>query len=118
GDEWVTEVEALTGGAGVQAVVDLVGGAYAANNLRAMSVRGRALVVGLVAGSGADLDLGLMLRKRLQLRGTVLRTRPIEEKIALARDFSDTVVPLIAAGRVRPIVDQVFQFDDIVEAHR
>ena len=57
-------------------------------------------------------------RGRLRLVGTVLRSRPLEEKIAVARHFSDSVVPLISAGRVRPIVDRVHPFEEIVEAHR
>lgn len=117
-EHWVERVEEITGGAGVQAVLDLVGGDYVPNDLRILAVRGRVVVAGLVAGQRAQLDLGLLLRKRLHLAGTVLRSRPLEEKISLAREFSDAVVPLFASGRIRPVVDHVFGFAEIAEAHR
>jgi NADPH:quinone reductase-like Zn-dependent oxidoreductase len=74
--------------------------------------------VGPLGGSLGVLYGGLVLRTRLHLIGTVLRTRPPEEKIALAREFSDHVLPLFSAGRVRPIVDRVFAFGEIAAAHR
>ena len=117
-DDWAEAVEHGTGGAGVNAILDLVGGRNLRENLQLLASRGRLIVVGTVGGSRAELDLGLLLRKRLHLVGTVLRSRPLEEKIALARDFSETVVPLLAAGRVRPVIDSVLPFADVVEAHR
>jgi len=107
-----------TGGAGVHAVLDLVGGAYLAGNLRALAPLGRLAVVGLVAGSRAELDLGLVLRKRLTLVGTQLRHRPLEEKILAARLLARHVLPLLADGRVRPVVDAVLPMREAAEAHR
>jgi NADPH:quinone reductase-like Zn-dependent oxidoreductase len=104
-------------GAGVNAVLELVGGSYLADSLRSLSPKGRLLLVGTVAGGKAELDLGLVLTRRLRISGTVLRTRPIEEKIALAREFSDRVLPLFDAGRLRPVIDRVFPFAQIREAH-
>jgi NADPH:quinone reductase-like Zn-dependent oxidoreductase len=118
GEDWAARVEQETGGEGVHAVLDLVGGAYLADSLRVLAPRGRAIVVGTTAGAHAELDLGLLLRRRLHLFGTVLRTRPVEEKIALAREFSDAVLPLLASRRVRPVVDHVYPFGEIREAHR
>lgn len=115
--DWAARVEELTGGEGVSAVLDLVGGSYLAENLRVLAPRGRAIVVGTVAGGKGELNLGLLLRKRLHLVGTVLRSRPLEEKIALARDFADHVLPLLASGRVKPVVDRVLTFAEIHEAH-
>lgn len=114
---WRNRVESATEGEGVSAILDLVGGAFLEDNLRVLAPRGRAIVVGTVAGSSARLDLGLLLRKRLTLLGTVLRSRPVEEKIALARDFSDSVLPLFASGRVRAIVDRTYSFEEIRTAH-
>jgi NADPH:quinone reductase-like Zn-dependent oxidoreductase len=70
-----------------------------------------------MAGARADLDLGLILRKRLELRGTVLRARPLEEKIAAIRAFARHVVPLLARGVVRPVVDRVLPLAAAAEAH-
>lgn len=117
GGRWADDVEAATGGAGVHAVLDLVGGAYFADSLRVMAPRGRLIVVGLTAGSGSEVDLGTVLGKRLHIMGTVLRSRALEEKMALARAFSEAVLPLFEAGRIRPVIDRVYSFDEIREAH-
>jgi putative PIG3 family NAD(P)H quinone oxidoreductase len=117
-EDWPTRVEAETEGEGVSAVLDLLGGGYLPDDLRVLAPRGRAIVVGTVAGGAAELDLGLLLRKRLHLMGTILRTRPLEEKIALAREFSDNVLPLFASGRIRAVVDRSYPFEEVREAHR
>lgn len=117
-DDWVDRVLEATGGKGVNAVLDLVGGAYTANSLRVLSVKGRVMVVGLVAGREATVDLRLLLSKRARLFGTVLRSRPIEEKIDLARTFATAVVPLFSNGKLRPVIDQVLPFDRVADGHR
>jgi len=112
-------VERATDGAGVHAVLDLIGGPLLETNLRALVPSGgRIVVVGTLAGAEASLALGTLMRKRARLIGTVLRARPLEEKIALARRFSEQALPLLAAGRVRPVVDRAYGFDEIAEAHR
>ena len=116
--DWAAEVEAATGTERVHAVLDLVGGKYLEGNLRVLALRGRIVVVGLTAGATAQLNMGVLLRKRLTIVGTVLRSRPLEEKIELARDFSERVVPLFGAGRIKPVVDRVFSFHEIRSAHK
>jgi putative PIG3 family NAD(P)H quinone oxidoreductase len=111
-------VERATGGRGVHAVLDLIGGAGLGANLRALVPSGgRIVVVGSLAGAEAPLELGLLMRKRARLIGTVLRTRPLEEKVALARRFDEQAIPLLASGRVRPVVDRSYRFEEIAEAH-
>jgi putative PIG3 family NAD(P)H quinone oxidoreductase len=110
-------VNQATYGSGVHAVLDLVGGKLLEASLRVLALRGRAIVVGTTAGSKAEIDLGLLLRRRLHLFGTVLRSRPLEEKIALAREFSGSVLPLLSSGRIQPVVDSTFRFSDIRKAH-
>jgi len=75
------------------------------------------VLVGLLAGAKAELELGLLLRKRVQLTGTVLRARPLEEKIAAMRVFEQQVVPLFARGLVKPVVDRVYALADAPRAH-
>ena len=118
GESWPAQVLAETSGEGVHAILDLVGAAYLAGNLAALRTRGRMISVGLTAGSRAELDMGLLMRKRLTLVGTVLRARPIEEKIRLARIFTDRIVPLFSAGRLAPVVDSVHSFEDVAAAHQ
>jgi putative PIG3 family NAD(P)H quinone oxidoreductase len=115
--DWTAQVEERAGRNGVHAVMDLVGGDYLAGNLAVLAQRGRLVIVGHTAGRRAELDMGIVLGKRLHVVGTVLRARPLEEKIALAREFSERVVPLFEAGRLRPVVDQVLPFDRIRDAH-
>jgi NADPH:quinone reductase-like Zn-dependent oxidoreductase len=98
-------------------VIELVGGAYLAEDLRCLQPLGRIVLVGLLAGAKAELDLGLVLRKRARILGTVLRARPIEQKIAAMRAFEAQVVPLLARGAVKPIVDRAFPLADAAAAH-
>ena len=115
--EWAAQVEAAIGAEGVQALVDLAGGNYLEGNMRVLALRGRIVVVGLTAGATAPFNMGVLLRKRLTIVGTSLRGRPLEEKIALAREFSERIVPLFEAGRLKPVVDRVFPFAEIRAGH-
>jgi putative PIG3 family NAD(P)H quinone oxidoreductase len=110
-------VNQATYGSGVHAVMDLVGGKLLEASLRVLAVQGRAIVVGTTGGQKAEIDLGLLLRRRVHLLGTVLRSRPLEEKIALAREFSSVVLPLLSSERIRPVVDSVYPFAQIRAAH-
>jgi len=99
-------------------VLDLVGGRYLADDLRAVAPRGFVVIVGLLAGARTEIDLGTLLRRRVRLHGTVLRSRPVEERIALARAFERDVIPLFNAGSARPVIDEVLPMSEIREAHR
>lgn len=103
--------------AGAAVTLELVGGKYVDEDLRAARSRGRIVLVGLLAGARQELDLGLVLRKRLCIFGTVLRSRPLEEKLAVMRIFEDTVVPLVARGKLVAVIDQVFDLDQAAAAH-
>jgi len=98
-------------------VLELVGGAYFDEDLRCTQTLGRIVLVGLLAGTRHEVDLGLILRKRLRVMGTVLRARPLEEKIAAMRAFEAQVVPLLARGLVKPVVDVVMPLGDAAKAH-
>jgi len=106
-------VQRETGGAGVDVVIDFLGGPALSSNLASLATRGRLVVVGLLGGGSTSIDLSTLLRKRLTVVGTTLRARPLEEKIGVTRRFADRVVPWLERGLVRPIVDSVFPFDDV-----
>jgi NADPH:quinone reductase-like Zn-dependent oxidoreductase len=113
------ELKKLTGNhGGADVLLDLVGGDYLDDNLRALAPKGRAIVVGLVAGNAATLPLGLLLAKRLTLRGTVLRSRPLEEKIAVAQAFEKQVLPHFEAGRLKPVLDAAMSMEEVRQAHQ
>jgi NADPH:quinone reductase-like Zn-dependent oxidoreductase len=114
----VDAVREWTGGRGVDVILDLVGAAYLEANLKAMAAKGRMMLVGTTAGAEATLNFGLMLGKRLTLRGTVLRGRSNEEKAAATESFAQEVVPLLEKGIVKPVVDRVYKMDEVREAHR
>ncbi|QDV32839.1 NAD(P)H-quinone oxidoreductase [Tautonia plasticadhaerens] len=105
-----------TGGEGVPAIIDHVGGPYLSANLDALATKGRLVVVGLLGGRKAELDLSQLLAKRARLVGTTLRARPIEEKIAATRRFADRVVPWLERRTVMPVVDRAFPLDEVVAA--
>ncbi len=95
-EDFAEAVRSRTGGAGVAVVIDFLGGPALSGNLAALATRGRLVLVGLLGGSNAPIDLNLMLRKRLTIVGTTLRARPLEEKIAATRQFAEQVIPWLA----------------------
>jgi len=117
-EEWPDRVLEASGNRGVDLILDLVGAAYLEGNVKVMAQGARQIVVGVPSGSTAPLDLRALMAKRAQLKGTVLRARPLEEKIALAREFEQRVCPLFAARTVRPVVDSTYPPEDAPEAHR
>jgi NADPH:quinone reductase-like Zn-dependent oxidoreductase len=112
-DEQVAKIEP----GGVDVVIDFVGGPYLAGNLKLLAPKGRLVVVGLMGGAREEIDLAAVLRKRLTIVGTVLRSRPLEEKIAVTQAFAREVVPLLARGVVSPVIDRVMSMTEIREAH-
>ncbi len=104
-------------GDGIDVVLDLIGGKALAGNLAVLASRGRLVVVGLLSGSKAEIDLGVLLSRRVTMVGTTLRGRPLEEKIAAVRLFERQVVPWLERGVVRPVVDSIFAIDDVREAY-
>jgi putative PIG3 family NAD(P)H quinone oxidoreductase len=110
-------VRSLAAGAGADLALDLVGGPGIATLMEALAPRGRLVLVGLLAGTRADIDLARLLSRRLTMVGTVLRSRPLEEKIALAQEVTHTLLPLLAAGRIRPVIDRVVPMAEIARAH-
>jgi len=116
--EVVDAVSKWTEGNGVDVVLDLVGAAYLEANLKAMARKGRIIQVGTTSGSKAMLDFGLMMSKRLTMRGTVLRGRSVEEKATATRLFAKHVVPLLGAGLIKPVIDRSYALTEVREAHR
>ncbi len=110
-------VLAKTNGLGVQVVIELVGGSYVQEDLACTAHRGKIILVGMMGGHTTELNLALLLRKRIGLIGTQLRARPLEEKIAVGRAFARHVMPLVANGKLKAIVDCVLPLDKAGEAH-
>ncbi len=111
---WEAEVKAA---GGADLVLDMVGGAYTPRNVQVLNPRGRLVQIAILGGAKAEIDLGLVMRKRLMLTGSTLRPRPPEDKARLARAVEETVWPWIEAGKFRPIIDAVFPLAEAARAH-
>jgi NADPH:quinone reductase-like Zn-dependent oxidoreductase len=106
-----------TGGHGADVVLDLVGGPYLPESLAALAPLGRIVIVGLVAGAAGELDMRHLMRKRATLRGTMLRSRSPAEKVEATRAFGAFALPLIEAGRLRPVIDRTLPASEAAAAH-
>ena len=116
--DFAAEILRETGGRGVDAVLDIVGGDYTPRNIAALALDGRLLLVGFQRGAAATIDLTAIMRKRLIITGSMLRPQTHDEKAALALALRDQVWPLIAAGRIKPPIHATFPLAAVVEAHQ
>jgi NADPH:quinone reductase len=118
GPTFATRVRELSPqGRGVDVVLELVGGSYVPESLASLAEKGRLVLVGLLAGTRADVDLALVLRRRLHVLGTVLRARPLEEKILAAQVLDRRLAPLFASGAMKPVIDRILPLEKAAEAH-
>ncbi len=117
-EKFVEAVRKWTNDHGVNVILDLVGGKYFPFNLQAIALRGRLISVGTTAGAKSEIDLGLLMRKRAAIIGTVLRPRSIEEKAEAIRRFEADVLPLVSRGLVRPVVESVYRVEEVRAAHK
>jgi NADPH2:quinone reductase len=106
-----------TAGKGIDVILDLVGAVYFEANLESLALKGRIMLVGTTGGAKAELNFGLLMSKRARIIGTVLRARPTAEKAEATLKFAAEVVPLLAAGRIKPNIDRVFKIEEIRKAH-
>jgi len=116
--DFVEEVQAFTKGKGVNVILDHIGGPYLPRNMKALSVGGRLVEIGVMGGPKAELNIALMMVKRQQISGSVLRPRPVAEKGEISHTFADAVLPHLANRTIVPLVHEVYGLDDAAEAHR
>jgi NADPH2:quinone reductase len=117
-EDFADAVQRHTDKRGVDVILDHLGGAYLAQNVRALAVGGRLAVIGVMGGRKAELDLGRVLANRLSILGSVLRPRPVAEKAAIVQAFERDVMPYLAAGRIVPLIHRVYPLEQAPEAHR
>ncbi len=103
---------------GTDIILDHIGGAYLRQNLKALAVGGRLVIIGLMGGPKSEINLAPLMVKRQQILGSVLRSRPVDEKAAITSEFNQAVVPLFAQGRIEPLIHQVLPLEQVADAHR
>ncbi|MFQ5436588.1 MAG: zinc-binding dehydrogenase, partial [Anaerolineae bacterium] len=116
--DFLAQVMAATNDAGVDVILDPVGGSYLAKNVAALRPFGRLVNIGLLGGVTGELNMAHLLRKRLQIVGSTLRSRPVSEKIEITRQFTNRFWPLLRDGRLRPIIDTTFPIENAQAAHQ
>lgn len=117
-EDFVARTRELTDGHGADVVLDIMGASYLGRNIEVVAVDGRLVVIGMQGGTHSDLDLGAMMRRRISLISTSLRSRPAAQKAAIVAAFAADVVPALASGHMQAVVDRVLPLTDAAEAHR
>ena len=116
-EDFVAVVKELTNGKGVDVILDMVAGSYVAREIDCLADDGRLVVIALLGGARADLDMGQVLRRRLTVTGSTLRPRPVAFKAAIARQLREHAWPLFAQGKIKPVIHQVFPLEQAAQAH-
>ena len=116
-EDFVEAVKQATGGRGVDVVLCVIGGDYLDRNVASLAQKGHIVQVGVMGGGNMSFNLAGLMPKRAKLSGTVLRARPIEEKIAISQRFVAEVIPMFESGRLKPVIDCRYSFADIAHAH-
>jgi len=116
--DFVEAVREAAGDAGVDVILDMVGRDYLQRNLDLLNLEGRLVIIALMSGAMAEVNLATLMRRRLIVTGSTLRARPLEQKAALVDDARERVWPLFETGRVRPVIHQRLPMAQAVEAHR
>ncbi|MCC2962227.1 NAD(P)H-quinone oxidoreductase [Massilia sp. IC2-278] len=116
-EDFVDVVKSLTGGKGVDVVLDMVAGDYVAREIDCLADDGRIALIALLGGAKANVDLGQVLRRRLSISGSTLRPRPVAFKGAIAQKLREQVWPLFAAGKIKPVIYKTFPLEQAAEAH-
>lgn len=115
--DFCEEIKSLTQGRGVDVILDMVAGKYLSRNIDSLADDGRLAVIALLGGAKAELDMSQLLRRRLTIAGATLRPRSVIFKAAIARQLREKVWPLLASGKIRPVIHQTFPLESASQAH-
>ncbi|HBI03193.1 MAG TPA: NADPH:quinone oxidoreductase [Paenibacillaceae bacterium] len=111
-------VKELTGGKGVHIILDFIGASYFEQNVKSLAMDGKLIIIGTMGGAKAEnVNLGLLLFRRLQVIGTALRSQPVEKKIELTQSFIDFALPRFKDDRLVPVIDSIYEWEEVNEAH-
>jgi NADPH:quinone reductase len=116
-EDFSRRVLELTEKRGANVILDHIGASYLEPNLACLALYGRLVIIGLLGGAKAELNVGRLMVKRQRIVGSVLRARPVPEKAEITREFRERVLPLFEAGRLRPVIDRVLPLEEARQAH-
>jgi len=116
--DFAAVIQSETQGRGVDVILDFIGAAYAEQHAACLAPLGRQVLIGVMGGAQASVNLGRLLQRRQSLIGVVMRSRSVQEKIELTRAFARVSLPLFSDGRLQPLVDSVFPLSDVARAHQ
>jgi putative PIG3 family NAD(P)H quinone oxidoreductase len=117
-DDFVAQVKEYTGGAGVDVILDMVGAAYLERNLNLLRLKGRLVFISMLSGGKTEIDLGSLMRRRLRMIGSVLRSRSLEEKVEIKERFMDLFWNQLEEGVIQPVIDSVYPITQANEAQQ
>lgn len=117
-EQFEPRIKEFTKGGGVDIILDFVGGPYLLPNLNVLNLYGRLILIGQLGGGKAEIDLGLVMRKRLRVTGTTLRARPLADKVELTQRFLEFALDKFETGQLKPLVDRTFDLAAAADAHR
>lgn len=115
--DFVDVIKELTHDSGVDVIIDSIGGDYFAKNLNCLKTDGRLIQIAKMSGENGVIRLGLVIMKRLQIKGNTMRSRPLAEKRAITQRFAQDWLPLLIEGRIKPVIDMIYPFEQVQDAH-
>jgi NADPH2:quinone reductase len=117
-ENFVDVIKQITHGKGVDVILDMVGGDYVQNNLRSLANDGRLVMINMMMGKDVQVDLSLVMTKRLTITGSTLRNRDTAFKAAIAQNLEKNIWPLLASGKIKAVINKVFPAEQVAEAHK
>ncbi|HEY8784060.1 MAG TPA: NAD(P)H-quinone oxidoreductase [Mucilaginibacter sp.] len=117
-EKFAEVIKQLTNEKGVDVILDMIGGDYTANNLKSLAIEGRLVLINMMMGKDVQVDLSQVMTKRLTITGSTLRSRDTAFKAAIARNLEKTIWPLLASGKIKPVIYKVFPAEKAADAHR
>ncbi len=117
-EDFADVINQITNGKGVDVVLDMIGGDYTAGNLRSLTEEGRLVLINTMNGKDVQVDLSIVMRKRLNITGSMLRSRDVAFKTAIAQKLEEHIWPLLASDKIKPIIYKVFRASEAAKAHQ